>query len=267
MEYWILFTIGVVITIGTRIAIYFMTYYDDDIDECNLISRILIHIFVAICISLVGGIIVGKWIGILQLSEISGFLDWLLTIVFAIFLPVGLTYIVGSWIMKFDAFNDRSVICFIIIYVISVVGWSISICNYNSNIEVSTEKAIINTKQERQLLYFCNVPVQKVSGNIKGRSMLGTGKVKGDVITTDELTYWYLNENGDGISDTALSANSVIDFIEEGEDVNPYVEIIEYCDKKTTTNNNNGQVSIEKNNLWTKYVFHLPKDIMEYNLN
>jgi len=266
MEYWVLFAIGMVVTIGTRIAIYFMTYYTDDIDECNKIPRIIIHICVAICISLVGGIIVGKWIGILNLAEAKGFFSWLFIIIFCICIPVVLTYVVGSWIMNFDVFNEKSNLLFIIIYIISVVGWSLSICNYNSNIETNTE-TVANVKSERQLLYFCNVPVQKVSGNIKGHSTLGTGSIKGNVTTTDELTYWYLNDNGDGLSDTALIANSVIDFIEDGEDVNPYLEIIEYCDKKTTINNNNGKVTVEKSNLRTQYIFHLPKSIMQYNLN
>jgi len=266
MEYWVLFVIGIVITVGTRIAIYFMTYYDEDIDECNKISRILIHIFVAICINLVGGIIVGKWIGVIDFSEVKGFLAWA-GVIFGICFPVVLTYIVGSLIMNFDAFNEKSNICFIIIYIISVIFWSISICNYNANIETNTEKNIINTKYERQLLYFCNVPVQKVSGNVKGSSTLGFGNVDGKVTTKDELTYWYLNEHGDGMYDTALTDNSIIDFIEEEDNIEPYVEIIEYCDKKITENHNNGKISIEKNNLWTQYVFHLPKSIMQYNLN
>lgn len=266
MEYWVLFAIGIVIAIGTRIAIYFITDYNECIDGCNKITRIIIHILVAISIVLVGGIIVGKWIGTIRFSEINGFLDWLITIVFGICVPMILTYVVGSWIMNFEAFSEVSVFLFIVIYIVAALGLSILIGKYNSNIDITTE-TIINTKQERQLLYFCNVPVQKVSGNVRGHSTLGTGRVKGDITTTDELTYWYLNETGEGMSDTALTANSLIDFIEDGEDVDPYVEIIEYCDKKTTKNNNNGKVSIEKNNSWTQYVFHLPKDIMQYNLN
>lgn len=266
MEYWGLFIIGVFITIGARIGIYFMTYCDDDIDDCNLIPRVLIHGLVAICVSLVGGILVGKWIGVINFSTIKSIWEWAVVIILGIGLPVFLTYIVGSFIMKFEAFNGVSNVCFLIIYVISVIGWSIAICNYNSNIEINTE-TVAKTKYERQLLYFCNVPVQKVSGNVKGISTLGTGRVKGSVTTTDELTYWYLNDNGDGLSGTALTANSIINFIEDGEDINPYVEIIEHYDEITTTNNNNGITSTEKKNSWIQYVFHLPKDIMQYNLN
>lgn len=265
MEFWVLFAIGMVITIGTRIAIYYITDYDD-IDEYNIIVKILLHIFVSICVSLVGGILVGKWIGMIDFSEVKSFWEWAIIIPFFICLPVCLTYFVGSWIMNFEAFNCHSVICFVLVYIISVVGWSISISNYNRNIERNTEN-IINEKQERKLLYFCNVPVQKVSGNVKGSSTLGIGKVDGKVTTADELTYWYLNNDGNGISDTALTANSIIDFIEEGENISPYVELIEYCDKTTTINHNNGKISVEKKNIWTKYIFHFPKTIMQYNLN
>lgn len=265
MEYWILFAIGVVITIGTRIAIYYITDYYD-IDDCNLIVKILIHVFVSVCVCLVGGILVGKWIGMIAFSEVKSFWDWAIIIPLFICVPACLTYFVGSWIMKFESFNHLSIVCFVIIYIVSVVGWSISIYKYNSNIETNTEN-VVNARCERQLLYFCNVPVQKVSGNVKGISTLGFGKIDGKVSTTDELTYWYLNNDGNGLSDTALTANSIIDFIEEGENISPYVEVIEYCDKTTTINHNNGKTSIEKNNLWTKYIFHLPKTIMQYNLN
>ena len=62
------------------------------------------------------------------------------------------------------------------------------------------------------------IPVQNTSGTIS--------RSRGTIQTTDNLTYWYLNENGEGTFDSALAENSNIVFLEESQ--SPYVEIVVY---------------------------------------
>lgn len=90
-------------------------------------------------------------------------------------------------------------IIFIIVFIFSIIGCSFPICKYNLNIEKTTI-TILESTEGRQLLYFCNIPVQEISGGVSGSFHFGSGNVSGDIATSDKLPYWYLNENGDGIS-------------------------------------------------------------------
>ena len=270
MEFWVLWFIGVVFVIGTRIAINKLSR-NVDVYNNNKIVQIVIHLLVIICIVLVGGIVVAKWIGNFANVDISSCtithnvigisIVSILTIIGAV-----LTYVVGFFVLGLYHFDDKRwlQICFVVVFVFSIIGWSIPICNYNRNIERTTE-TIVEQKQERQLLYFCNIPVQEISGTISGSSFIGTGSVSGEITTTENLPYWYLNQNGEGIYDSVSTTSSKIVFIEDNE--SPYVEVISYATQTITINNNNGTEKIATDKTWTEYVFYLPKAIMQYNLN
>lgn len=269
MEFWVLWFIGIVIVIGTRIAINKLSR-NVDVYNNNKIVQIVINLLVIICIVLVGGIIVAKWIG--NFANVDMFscsiaenvigitIVGILTIIGA-----AITYVVGFAILGLYHFDKRWLhICFVVVFVFSVIGWSIPICNYNRNIEKTTE-TIVEQKQERQLLYFCNIPVQEISGTISGSSFIGIGSVSGEITTTENLPYWYLNQNGEGIYDSVATTSSKIVFIEDNE--SPYVEVISYATQIITINNNNGTEKTATDKTWTEYVFYLPKAIMQYNLN
>ena len=120
-------------------------------------------------------------------------------------------------------------------------------------------------KQERQLLYFCNIPVQEISGTISGSSFVGTGSVSGEITTTENLPYWYLNQKGEGVYDSVSAKSSKIVFIEDNK--LPYVEIISYATQTITINHRNGTEKIATDKTWTEHVFYLPKEIRQYKLN
>ena len=139
--------------------------------------------------------------------------------------------------------------------IISGAGWSIPIAKYNKNIEVVTA-TIAEEPEERQLLYFCNIPVQNISGKI--------GKYSGNISTTEELPYWYASESNEALYDTSTASKSKIIFIEEDEI--PKVEITSYTKQTKTVNHNNGKEKIEILGTWEQYVFYLPEEIMQYEL-
>ena len=270
MEYWVLFWIGVVITICTTIAIrtYFGSLYADSffdyekIRDENPIIVWLLAILSMICICLVGGILVAKWLGNFACGEepmsIGGY-------IIAAFIPALFTYICGFIIMGLKYFEKFSIrIMFIIVFIGSIIGWTIPITNYNRNIETYSETVKIS-EESRQLLYFCNIPVQNISGKISGSSFIGTGDISGNISTASELSYWYETSDGTGKYDSVPASSSQIVFIEENE--SPFVKICNWHNQTVTINHNNETESVKVNSSWREYLFYLPKEIMQYNLD
>lgn len=134
---------------------------------------------------------------------------------------------------------------------------------YNSKIITTTENEVITSEEIRgPLTYFCNIPVQNVSGHINSSSILGGGG--GDISTTDNLVYWYL-QGEVGVCDNAPAKSSRMIPLQEGED--PYVRIVTYCNREKTVNGNNGEVSYNVTAKWTEYEFYLPKEVVEGQFN
>ena len=127
---------------------------------------------------------------------------------------------------------------------------------YTTITPITITQTVVESEERRELLYFCNIPVQNTSGTIS--------RSRGTIQTTDNLTYWYLNENGEGTFDSALAENSNIVFLEESQ--SPYVEIVVYSTKIISKNHNNGTEETTTEKTWAEYKFYLPKTIMQYNL-
>lgn len=264
MEFWVLWFIGIVITIGTRIAInsltgdyeFFDSYY---IEARSKPTQIIMNVLTSICIILVGGIANAKWLGNFAGEERI----WVY--ILAAIIPALCTYVIGSCLLGIYHFsNTISQIVFIVVFIISIIGWTIPICNYNRNIETITETTITST-QERKLLYFCNIPVQEISGKISASLLLGTGSISGSISTSDELSYWYANENNEGKYGSVNASDSKIVFISNEE--KPYLEIISYSTYTKTINHNNGKEDTRTNKEWQEYIFYLPEAIMQYSLD
>lgn len=263
MIFWILWVIGFVITIITNCLLnksmkkntpFMAKKY---ISELKQETQILLHLLVVVCIILVGGIAVAKFVGMFY--EFPFLVQILIGII-----PASLTFRAGYVILSLGDFDDvRSQFCFVGVFIISIIGWTILINNYNQNIEDVTE-VIVEQTQERNLLYFCNVPVQGITGEVNGNSSILGGSVSGSIDTTHELTYWYTNESGKGLFDTAPANSSEIEFLEEGT---PYVELLNYYQCKKIVDHNTGLESVYEENRWTQYIFHLPKTIMQYTLD
>lgn len=258
MVFWVIWAIGICITIGTRIAINKLVAYGEEIyDKSNLMQTIM-HILVMFCIFIVGGIANAKWLASLQNINIWGY-------IMAGFLPAILTYIVGYFILglyHFDCGLSKTI--FILTFIVSIVFWFFPINKYNQNIEIVNE-VVKEQKQENKLLYFCNVPVQKISGDVSGSSFFGSGSVHGDISTYDQIPYWYLDFNNQGSYSSVSADASKLIFIENQD--TPMVKIIDCCLKKFSVNHNNGKKKVVEEKNWTEYHFYVPKEIMQYNLN
>ena len=267
MFFLILFLIGICLTIITRILInvFANELFVEEIRSLPL--KILIYVLAIACIALVGGIAVANFLGTFVSSN-----DILLYILIAI-IPSFLTYTVGTGILGLYHFEKiASHICFILVFIISIICFTIPIVEYERNIQrleeeiEKVEETVIESNETRDLLYFCNVPVQNVSGSIKGSFIIGNGTVSGKVKTSSELPYWYIDENNEGKYDSAIAADSKIIFIDEGE--KPHIEIILYCTYTKKIDHNNGTEEIDSSSKkrWKQNVFYLPKEVMQYSL-
>lgn len=265
MVFWVIWFIGIGITIGTRILINVLTIDEEEIYDRSGVVQIVMHILVMICICLVGGIANAKWLSGFSSSGDLSILAYITLLIVLGGVPAFLTYFVGYWLLGLYHFDDGlSKTIFIATFIISIIGWNLSINEYNRNIEVVNEVVEVQ-KQERKLLYFCNIPVQEISGEVYGSTIFGSGNVSGDITTSENLPYWYLNENGQGIYDSVSTNTSKLIFIDDNEV--PYLQIIDYCMKKITINHNNGKKKSVDDKTWTEYHFYVPEEVMEYNLN
>lgn len=268
--YWKLWWIGWIFVAITRLLLCFVKgeeFDEDDRDEFvedkPIAYRVVSIMLIFICITLVGGIANGLWLGNFLDKDLSFWSNLLIAIVGGV-APVLLTYLVGVYVL--GLYKVRSAfthIIFLVVLIVSVVLWSISITNYNQNVE-HKETTRISSTDEYDLYYFCNIPVQQITGNIDGSFVLGTGGVSGNISTSEELSYWYDDGTGNGLYDSVNVCDSKIIFIEQGE--TPFVRIITHCKKKMKMDNNVGKETVTKEEYWKTYEFHLPKEIMQYNI-
>ena len=264
MIFWKLWVIALVITIITKITVCLIkksvTKNNDLIKKAIIFPPKIKIPLQIVCIIFVGGIPVANIFAAYyeNLSVIEILLLGIPVVMLAYM------FVVGILLGYFDI-DVKLRVCFVLVLIISIIGWTILINNYNRrNIEDVTETSIERTV-ERKLLYFCNIPVQEITGEVSGNSSIFGGSVSGSIDTTHELTYWYVNENGRGLFDTAPSDSSEIEFIENGE--TPYVEILNYYQCTKRIDHYTDSETIYGENRWTQYVFHLPQTIMQYSLD
>lgn len=260
VRFWYYWFIGIAIIIITRIGINRLSYYSErNCDKFEWRSKNveeLMHIPVIICISLVEWLTVAIFLG--TCGSIG---DYIFRMVFA----GGIIYVFVWAILGLHHFQRiSSQICFVVVFIISVLFGTIPINNYNKNIEKTTEIVTTST-EERELLYFHDIPVQNVSGHIEGSSNLFVGSVSGNVKTTDEIPYWYIDKEGNGKYDKAPATSSTLNIASEND--SPYVKITSYSKQEKTTDHNTGKEDIEVLTTWKEYIFYLPEEVMQYPIN
>lgn len=267
MIFWIVMAIGVIITVLTKNKIDGELKPSMWFDEWRKISQTsketqrLLHFLVCICIILLGSNAVALFGSMFYECTF-----WKQTL--AMLVPAALTYCVGYAVLGLYRFDSKkSQALFLTIFILSIYGWLIPIQAYNKNIEKIEYVKTIEWAEQRELLYFCNIPVQNVSGKIDGSTGILGGGISGEISTTDELTYWYVGADGRGMFDKAQAIYASIEFIEDGE--KPYVQITgcHKCDKHID-HNFGLEIEMEKNQYdWIEWVFYLPKSLMNSSLN
>lgn len=262
--YWSLFAAGWVLVVITRIILAAVdSESGEEIQDKSVCYQIITITLMCICIVLVGGIANALWVGTFISKENSVGVN-IGGAIFIDLLPAALTYLVGYFVLglyKENRFWIHTI--FVVTFVVSIVFWSIPIGNYNSNIEYKEETGI-STTQEYELYYFCNIPVQQVSGSVSGTTIFGTGGVSGSISTSEQLPYWYDDGSGKALYNSVSADNSEIVFIEDGE--NPFIRIVTHYKKEIKVDNNVGEQTVRKEDTWTTYEFYLPKQVMQYNI-
>lgn len=263
MGFWKIWIIGFAITIVTSILIH----------KKAKIHKFFVDTLVVADIVIVGGIAEGWAIAHFFIATYAANDASRLSILDAVGLCLVtsiLIWLVGApvlGIFKKNQFRTLEIGTFILVFIIASFCWAQPFINYFNNFEEINEIVVVDEK-EHQLLYFCNIPVQQVSGSISGDvsgSVLWVdGEISGSISTSEELPYWYLNGNGDGQYNSASTNNSKIRFIEESE--KNYVEVITYRKQTRKVNHNNGEETTVTKSEWKEYIFYLPQAIMKYPL-
>lgn len=138
-------------------------------------------------------------------------------------------------------------------FVISIVGWIGIFYIYDLDIEVVTET--FTETEERELLSFNNIPIKDVSGHI--------GRFHGEITSTDEIPYWYLDDNNEGIYGSAPPSDSKIKLVEDDE--TSYLEIVTSTTVTTEYNNYNGTQRTLNEETSEEYKFYLPQSQFSNN--
>lgn len=259
MSFFILWLVGLVVAI---VIGQIIRYIDRHTNHFRRLCLIPIIPSVILAGGIPSGLLINFIISIFQEGKSIWDFLFMVCIIFCI-------VVIGYWILGLNEVKwigkkrysfDKLPICYACIFIIGAGIWAGIFNNYYNNIEKVEET--ITTREERELISFCNIPVQEISGHISGSSVLGTGSVHGDISTSNELPYWYMNENGEGEYDSTIANNSKIIFFNDNQ--KPYIEIIIYRNQIKTINHNNNKEDVYVTSETVEYIFHLPEEVMEY---
>ena len=277
MVFWVIF--GIVLYIVTKLVMNkcfepqkekdriryahfpaFQRYQRVVVSKTRTGEQVLLHVLVCLCIGIFGGMPSAVMVGMCYDVPFYG------KVIIAIIMGIG-TYIVAKFAsIKPSVFDNKlSHLLFAVVFIISVIVWFGPADRYSTNFEKINNVDTVIWRDRKELLYFCNVPVQNVSGKIHGSSGVFSGSVDGSIETAHELTYWYVGENGNGIFATATADTSEIVFIEDGE--TPHVDISACRSADKIVNRNTDKEWEHTAREYTRYVFYLPKSVMGNSLS
>lgn len=253
----LLFVVGIIIMILMRIILLYTKYdYDKDYITCfndcfvskkkPVLLDIFMNIMACIVVVFVGGTLVSLFIPF----EFSNLKYVVIPFILTLLIYFCLYYFSGLY-----HFHPIMRVIFFICFIASSIFFKHQLEDYFS--KISSDTVIYETTEERELLFFNNIPIQNISGNISG----GRFNISGEISTSNEIPYWYINQDGNGVYGSADANNSKIIFIDE--DITPYVEIKKHQEVSIYENNNNGERREETISETFYYTFYLPKSIMQ----
>ena len=217
---------------------------------------VVLHLLVMFCVFTIGGIIDAMWVSnFLPLESWNefNFAEKALTVLL-------FSFVIGSLVLGFEKFTEEwSILIFVITFIFSIFFWCNYINKYDANIETTTE--VVENQEERELIFFYEIPVQQVSGSVSGSSTIFRGSVSGDIFTVDTVPYVYLNSDGNGLWDSAPAKDSEIIFITEKEA--PKIVIVTTTEKTIKVDHNVNESTVTDTKSWVKYYFYLPKSVLQ----
>ena len=188
-------------------------------------------------------------------------------IVMLIGIPAALILLVGCAIAAAGTSKNpiaMYVVCGVMLLV-SAYGWFNIIKQNDETLIIQTyvEEEVI---QEREVAYFSHIPntviQQDTSGKVFGLTLFGNGIVYGsidtDFVRSDELTYWYVNEEGNSCIDYAPAKKTSIVPIAENE--KPYMKVVKYIEWQNIEDEKSGEkVTKKTGETWIMYYFYIPE--------
>lgn len=233
-------------------------------------NLVILHLLVMICIFTVWGFVDAKYLTSVwknfNLGENPGVITYLLVpiaflVVFV--LPLIATYMAGYIFMGLVKFTKKySHIIFLVTFLCSTTFWCVYECKYNANVQIVTE--VTENTEERELILFYEIPVQKVFED-DASGYHEPFKVSGEMFTTDTVPYVYQNAEGKGVWDFAPAECSEIVFIQE-DDI-PKVVIVTVNEAIIEVDNNLGESTVIAEKTTAKYSFYLPESALKYSEN
>ena len=237
--------------------------------EAGIISDVI----VVICHMLTGGpFLAGYFYEIYYRADpamvwANSGLDSLLTIGGGICIPAAVILAFGCAIAAADESKNpiaMYVVCSVMLLV-SAFGCFNIIKQNDETLSIQTyiEEEVI---QEREVAYFSHIPntviQQDTSGKVFGLTLFGNGVVYGsidtDFVRSDELTYWYVNEEGNSCIDYAPAKKTSIVPIAENE--KPYMKVVKYIEWQNIEDEKSGEkVTKKTGETWITYYFYIPE--------
>lgn len=231
---------------------------------------------VATSVAVVGGYVGGFIIAVAIKAPLISPMDQIGTVYKTIMIILGavLTGAINELLLaifktNIKQFRSSEITALVIVSIIALAGWTLHFSKFLNNIEEINE-TVVAEEQENQLLYFENIPVQQVSGSlsgeVSGHIFGGDGEISGSISTSEEISYWYLNENNEGKYNSVPTDKSKIKFIEDTE--KSHVKVITYRNQIRRIDKNKGrknETTVTESE-WNEYIFYLPQAIMQYSL-
>lgn len=182
-------------------------------------------------------------------------------------IPAAVILAFGCAIAAADESKNPIAMCVVcgVMLLVSAYGWFNIIKQNDETLIIQTyiEEEVI---QEREVAYFSHIPntviQQDTSGKVFGLTLFGNGIVYGnidtDFVRSDELTYWYVNEEGNSCIDYAPAKKTSIVPIAENE--KPYMKVVKYIEWQNIEDEKSGEkVTKKTGETWITYYFYIPE--------
>lgn len=250
----ILFFIGL-IAILMLIGILYCFGESDDGEE-----NVLINILFCISVIFTEGIIAGNLYYHFYMSESST-----LAKIACTFIPMLIMYVVHMVILGNVGIESSKHVIYFILFIVSTFVFFGYINNYNKNVEILNETEVVDST-DLQLIAINNYIIPNVSGDISGKSIIGSGTVNGSISTSAEnvISFWYEDENNEGTFQQVDASSSKIKFINDNEKA--HVEVISYITKEVKKDHNNNKEEVLNEKEYKEYKFYIPESLRDYTL-
>ena len=236
-------------------------------------AGILSDLIVLICDMVTGGTLLAGYVYEViyrpdpTMAWANNFMGSMIMILLGIGIPTIAIFAFGCLIAAVNK-SKNPIVMFVlcsVMLLVSAFAWFNILQQNDDTLMIHTyiEEEVI---QEREVMYFSHIPntvvQQDTSGKVFGLTLFGNGVVYGsidtDFVRSDELTYWYVNKDGNSCIDFAPAKKTSIVPIAENE--KPYMKVVKYSTWQNIVDEKTGeQITKKTGETWTTYYFYIPE--------